>query len=113
MLGDVLNAADLVIDTSRSSIYELADIIRGRIDRRKSTTLSVMIESFGFKYGIPADADFVFDLRSLPNPYWTLELRGLTGRDEEVIQFLDDQPAFGKMFADILGFLENWIPQYE
>lgn len=113
MLADVLNAADLVIDTSRSSIYELADVIRERVDRRESNTLSIMIESFGFKYGIPADADFVFDLRSLPNPYWTLALRGLTGRDEEVIRFLDAQPAFGKMFTDILAFLKNWIPQYE
>ena len=113
ILGDLLNASDLVIDTSRSSIYELADIIRERIDRRKTRTLSVMIESFGFKYGIPADADFVFDLRSLPNPYWTLELRGLTGRDEEVIRFLDEQPAFGKMFNDILVFLNDWIPEYE
>lgn len=113
MLADVLNASDLVIDTSRSSIYELADIIRARIDRRKNKTLSVMIESFGFKFGIPADADFVFDLRSLPNPYWTLELRGLTGRDDEVVRFLDDQPAFGKMFEDILAFLKSWIPQYE
>ena len=72
-----------------------------------------MIESFGFKYGIPADADFVFDLRSLPNPYWSLELRGLTGRDEEVIRFLDEQPAFRKMFNDILVFLNDWIPEYE
>jgi UPF0042 nucleotide-binding protein len=113
MLADVLNAADLVIDTSRSSIYELADVVRGRVDRRKSKTLSIMIESFGFKYGIPADADFVFDLRSLPNPYWTLELRGLDGRDEEVIHFLDDQPEFGRMFRDILAFLKRWIPRYE
>lgn len=113
MLANVVNAADLIIDTSRSSIYELADVIRERVDRRRTSTLSVMIESFGFKYGIPADADFVFDLRSLPNPYWTLELRGLTGRDEEVIRFLDEQPAFGEMFADILAFLKNWIPQYQ
>ena len=113
MLGDVVNAADLIIDTSRSSIYELADIIRERVDRRKTNTLSVMVESFGFKFGIPADADFVFDLRSLPNPYWTLELRGLTGRDEEVIDFLDEQPAFGKMFNDIFTFLNDWIPEYE
>jgi UPF0042 nucleotide-binding protein len=71
-----------------------------------------MIESFGFKNGIPADADFVFDMRSLPNPYWTLELRGLTGQDKEVTDFLDAQPAFIDMFNDILGFLNRWIPQY-
>jgi UPF0042 nucleotide-binding protein len=70
LLGPVINAADLIIDTSRTSVYELADAIRDRVDRRKSDMLSVLIESFGFKHGIPADADFVFDLRCLPNPYW-------------------------------------------
>ena len=113
ILADLMNAADLIIDTSRTSIYQLADTIRGRIDRRKKASLSVLIESFGFKFGIPSDADFVFDLRSLPNPYWTLELRGLSGRDEEVMRFLDAQPPFTKMFEDILGFLQRWIPHYD
>jgi UPF0042 nucleotide-binding protein len=113
VLSVVLNAADLIIDTSRTSVYELADAIRERIDRRSTHTLSVLIESFGFKNGIPADADFVFDMRCLPNPYWTLELRGLTGRDREVSEFLDAQPAFVDMYEDILGFLKRWIPQYD
>lgn len=113
MLSVVLNAADLVIDTSRTSIYELADVIRERVDRRQSNSLSVLIQSFGFKNGIPSDADFVFDLRCLPNPYWTLELRGLTGRDKEVSEFLDAQPAFVAMYDDILAFLVRWIPEYD
>ena len=113
MLSVVLNSADLVIDTSRTSIYELANTIRERIDRRGADTLSVLIESFGFKNGIPSDADFVFDLRCLPNPYWTVELRGLTGRDQEVSEFLDSQPAFIAMFDDILSFLQRWIPEYD
>jgi UPF0042 nucleotide-binding protein len=113
LLSEVLNAADLVIDTSRTSIYELADVIRERIDRRQTTALSVLIQSFGFKNGIPSDADFVFDLRCLPNPYWTLELRGLTGRDKEVSDFLDAQPAFVAMYNDILAFLQRWIPEYD
>ncbi|MDH3490475.1 MAG: RNase adapter RapZ [Gammaproteobacteria bacterium] len=113
ILAEIHNCADLVIDTSRTSIYELADVIRGRIDCRKSDTLSVLIQSFGFKYGIPADADFVFDLRSLPNPYWTLELRGLTGLDKEVSDFLNRQENFTAMFDDIIGFLERWIPRYQ
>ena len=70
------------------SVYELADAIRGRVDQRATGRLSVLIESFGFKNGIPADADFVFDMRGLPNPYWTVELRGLTGRDEEVVEII-------------------------
>ena len=113
VLSEIINAADLIIDTSRMSVYELADTIRERVDRRETNQLSVLIESFGFKNGIPADADFVFDLRCLPNPYWKLELRGLTGQDKEVTDFLDAQPKFLAMFDDIRGFLERWIPEYQ
>ena len=113
LLTPVINAADLTIDTSRTSVYELADSIRERIDRRRTDSLSVLIESFGFKHGMPADADFVFDMRSLPNPYWTLELRGLTGLDPEVSDFLDAQDAFLSMYEDVLGFLQRWIPHYK
>ena len=112
LLSAVVNAADLIVDTSRTSIYELADIIRERVDRRSTHELSVLIESFGFKNGIPTDADFVFDMRSLPNPYWTVELRGLTGRDQEVTDFLEAQPAFVEMYNDVLNFLKRWIPRY-
>jgi UPF0042 nucleotide-binding protein len=112
LLGPVINLADLVIDTSRTTIYELADVIRERVERRQRTMLSVLIESFGFKHGIPADADFVFDLRSLPNPYWQPTLRGLTGQHQDVASFLDMQPAFGNMHDDILAFLLRWIPEY-
>ncbi len=113
MLSAIVNSADLIIDTTRTSIYELADVIRERIDRRKSDTLSVLVQSFGFKSGIPADADFVFDLRCLPNPYWTPELRSLTGRDAAVTDFLDAQPTFVTMYEDILAFLQRWIPEYD
>ena len=113
MLADVADVADLIIDTSRTSIYELADAIRERIVQRNIDTLSVLIESFGFKNGIPADADFVFDLRCLPNPYWTMELRGLTGKDKEVRKFLGSQPEVNAMYEDILAFLKRWIPAYD
>jgi UPF0042 nucleotide-binding protein len=112
LLGQIINSADLVIDTSRTSIYELAEAIRERVDRRKINILSVLIESFGFKHGIPADADFVFDLRCLPNPYWEHELRILTGKDRAVQDFLDSQPLFQEMYDDILAFLSRWIPRY-
>ena len=112
LLGPVINSADLVIDTSRTSVYELAEVIRERVDRRKTGMLSVLIESFGYKHGIPADADFVFDLRCLPNPYWTTELRALTGHDEAVQNFLNEQAQFQRMYEDILSFLSRWIPEY-
>lgn len=112
VLAEIELSADLVIDTSDTSIYELADIIRSRVDRRETDTLSVLIESFGFKFGIPADADFVFDLRSLPNPYWTVKLRGLNGLDQEVQAFLDARDPFVAMFEDIARFLARWVPHY-
>lgn len=112
VLSEVINSADLIIDTSRTSVYELADIIRERVNGRAPASLSVLIESFGYKHGIPADADFVFDLRCLPNPYWDLNLRHLTGLDEQVVRFLDAQEAVAAMRDDILAFLERWIPEY-
>ena len=112
ILAEIELSADLMIDTSTTSIYQLADTIRSRVDRRQQQSLSVLVESFGFKYGIPADADFVFDLRSLPNPYWTLKLRGLTGLDTEVQQFLDQQENYMAMYEDIGAFLERWVPHY-
>ena len=112
LLGPVINAADLIIDTTHTSVYELAEAVRDRVDRRKSNTLSVLIKSFGFKHGIPADADFVFDLRCLPNPYWESSLRNKTGQDTAVAEFLERQPQFNQMYEDILQFLSNWIPRY-
>jgi UPF0042 nucleotide-binding protein len=112
LLGAIINSADLIIDTSRTSVYELADALRERVDRRKTKKLSILIESFGFKHGVPSDADFVFDLRCLPNPYWNAELRGMNGLDATVIEFLDAQPAFTRMYDDILEFLTRWIPEY-
>ena len=113
ILAQINAAADLVIDTSKTSVYELGDAIRERVDRRKSDSLSVLIESFGFKYSIPADADFVFDMRCLPNPYWSDELRGLSGLDDAVIEFLNEQALFAAMYEDIVAFLNRWIPRFE
>ncbi len=113
ILAHINNAADFIIDTSRTSIYELADAIHERVDRRKSESLSVLIESFGFKHRIPADADFVFDMRCLPNPYWKTDLRGLTGLDSAVVDFLEAEEAFIAMYEDIVGFLNRWIPRFE
>ena len=113
ILSEVINSADLIIDTSRTSVYDLADIIRNRVNGREPASLSILIESFGYKHGIPADADFVFDLRCLPNPYWDLNLRHLTGLDEQVAQFLDEQASVAAMHADILAFLQHWIPEYQ
>jgi UPF0042 nucleotide-binding protein len=112
LLGPVIASAELIIDTTRTSIYELRDIIRRRVGGHEQPGLSILVESFGFKRGIPADADFVFDLRCLPNPYWDPALRPLTGRDAKVIEFLEAAPSVQRMYRDILGFISSWIPAY-
>ncbi|MEM7764416.1 MAG: RNase adapter RapZ [Pseudomonadota bacterium] len=112
-LMPVLNLADLVIDTTRTSVYDLSGEIRQRVASREPYQLSIMIESFGFKHGIPRDADYVFDLRGLPNPYWEPALREQTGLDAAVIRFFEQQPMVGEMRNSILAFLQQWIPSFE
>jgi UPF0042 nucleotide-binding protein len=113
ILSEVINCADLIIDTSRTSIYELGDMVRDRVDRRGPRSISILIESFGYKHGIPADADFVFDMRCLPNPYWKQGLRHLTGLDDAVGEFLESHEVVVAMHDDLLAFLNHWIPFYD
>jgi UPF0042 nucleotide-binding protein len=113
LLGPVINSAELVIDTTGMTVYALREQIRDRIGHRAQGALSILVESFGYKHGLPANADFVFDVRCLPNPYWEPLLRPLNGRDEPVKAFLDDQPLVQEMIDDIVGFLERWIPRYQ
>lgn len=113
LLGPIINAADLIIDTTGTTVYALRQQIQQRIGARDPGTLSILVESFGYKHGLPADADFVFDVRCLPNPYWESQLRALCGKDEPVKAFLDAEPRVQEMIADIVGFLEHWIPRYQ
>jgi len=113
LLEPIVYAADLVIDTSRMSVPELREIVHHRVEKRTAGKLSITFESFGFKHGIPGDADFVFDARSIPNPYWEPTLRKLTGRDAEVVRFLESQESAGRLIEDIARFIEARIPEYE
>jgi UPF0042 nucleotide-binding protein len=113
LLEPIAHAADLVIDTSRMGVHELRDIVHSRVEQRSQGRLSLTFESFGFKRGIPGDADFVFDARSLPNPYWEPSLRRLTGTDAEVVRFLEAQKSVGTLIEDIIRFLDGRIPEYE
>lgn len=112
LLEPVVQAADLIIDTSHTGVHELRDLIRNRVERRRHPRLSILFESFGYKYGIPGDADFVFDARTLPNPYWEPALRPLTGRDAEVVQFLGRRAEVARLTTDITNFVEARIPEY-
>lgn len=111
LLEPIADAADLVIDTTRTSVHELRELIRQRVAGRTEGRMSILFESFAYRHGVPDDADFVFDVRSLPNPYWETGLARLTGRDASVAEYLERFPIVAKMFADIVGFLEHWIPE--
>jgi len=112
LLDPVVQAADLIIDTSHVGVHELREMIRNRIERRAFQRMSILFESFGFKNGIPGDADFVFDARSLPNPYWEPGLRGLTGRDDEVAHYLASKPGVDTLINDIVRFVDARIPEF-
>jgi UPF0042 nucleotide-binding protein len=112
LLDPVIQAADLVVDTTHMGVHELRDVIVQRIDQRRGMELSVTLVSFGFKHGVPGDCDFVFDVRMLPNPYWTIALRPLTGRDSAVIAYLDEQPAVGAMLDELQQFIARRIDEH-
>ncbi|MCG5515120.1 MULTISPECIES: RNase adapter RapZ [Ectothiorhodospira] len=113
LLSNIANHADLAIDTTRTNVHQLSQTIRERVEQAADRGISLLIQSFGFKHGAPVDSDFVFDVRCLPNPHWEPLLRGLTGRDEEVAQFLDNHPMVEEMFASLRDFLTTWIPRFE
>ncbi|MEO8464892.1 MAG: RNase adapter RapZ [Gammaproteobacteria bacterium] len=113
LLAPIINTAELVIDTTGMTVYELREQIRERVAPRTPGSVSILIESFGYKNGLPPNADFVFDVRCLPNPYWELSLRQLNGTDEPVKTFLDAAPAVQEMIDDIIVFLHKWIPRYQ
>ncbi|HEY9544905.1 MAG TPA: RNase adapter RapZ [Solimonas sp.] len=110
LLAPIANAADATIDTSRKNLHALREEIQGLGGAGR---LSLMFMSFGFKNGVPEDADFVFDVRAIPNPHWQPELRKLTGRDDEVVQWIEQQPIAAQLLADVRGFLERWLPEYQ
>lgn len=112
ILNPIAEQADLVLDTTRTNIHQLRDLIRQRVHGRDGL-LSLMIQSFAFKNGVPTDADFVFDIRCLPNPHWQQALRPLTGLDAEVAAYLESEPVTTALFDDIRGFLERWLPRFE
>jgi UPF0042 nucleotide-binding protein len=113
LLDPLLLSADLRIDTTHTNLHQLRKQIRKRIGDRDQAGLSLLIESFGFKQGIPSNADFVFDARCLVNPHWQLELRPLTGRDRAVEEFLRADSRVLDYLDQLGGFLERWVPDFE
>ena len=113
LLEPIAGHAALHIDTTHTNVHQLRDLIQERVGAKTDGTLSLLFKSFGFKHGVPKDADFVFDLRCLPNPHWDARLRPLTGLDSDVVEYLGTQPLVDEMYEVIRGFLETWIPRFE
>lgn len=113
LLAPVSNRADIIIDTSQLTPHQLADLVREHILGKKTGNLVLVFESFGFKHGVPSDADYVFDARFLPNPFWEPELKPLTGLDQPVQDFLASQAIVTKFVWQINSFLTTWLPHLE
>ncbi len=113
LLTPIHSRADQIIDTSSLSVHQLRNLVHKWVTGSDSLGTSVQFQSFGFKHGLPADADIVFDVRCLPNPFWVPDLRGCTGNDAEVQNYLAKQPLVNSMIGSISDFLNKWVPEYE
>ncbi len=112
LLEPIALLASLSIDTSNMSLHQLRDNIKTRVVEREDSGLALMFESFGYKHGVPIDADIVYDVRCLPNPYWEKKLRALTGLDADVAEWLQSQPEVQAMYEDLCHYLEKWLPKF-
>jgi len=112
LLAPIAASADLFIDTSHTNVHQLRQLVMETQDGAANEGFSLLLRSFGYKHGIPADADFVFDARCLPNPHWEPTLRNLTGRDSGVVEFLEKEPLVQSYYRQVEDFLTTWIPQF-
>ena len=109
LLESLRHYSDQVIDSSDTNIHQLRRQVWNFVDRR-SSDMSIVFQSFAYKHGVPKDADFIFDARILPNPYWEEGLRTLTGKSESVRLWLEQDPQVIKMSEDIENFMRTWLP---
>ena len=105
--------ADLVMDTSELNVHQMRRQVVTELGIEAQQGMSLLFESFAYKRGLPADADFVFDARALPNPHWDAKLRPLSGRDAAVREHLDADPKVREFLEQITGFLDAWVPRFE
>ena len=113
IMAELKEHADLVIDTTNKSIHDLSETVRSRVLGRDSRELILVFESFGFKHGLPTDADYVFDVRFLPNPHWIPELKPQTGLDQDVKEYLVGHTEVNQLIYHIRNFIETWLPMLE
>jgi UPF0042 nucleotide-binding protein len=105
--------ADVVLDTSHLNVHKLRRVVITEFGLGEDSSLSLLFESFAYRRGVPADADFVFDARSLPNPHWDARLRPLSGRDKDVADYLEAQPLVAQYSEQIEHFLDTWLPRLQ
>ena len=113
VLGDLRADADLVIDTSGLNVHQLTDKVTEAFGTAQTTSMRATVVSFGFKYGIPVDADLVADMRFLPNPHWVPELRPLSGRDPEVASYVKEQPGAEEFLTEYVDLIRTVVPGYQ
>ena len=113
LLSNIYAVADLKIDTSTYNVHELRHTIITRLLPDTGKNLSILVQSFGFKHGLPADTDYIFDVRCLPNPHWEDQLKALNGKDGPVIRYLEEFDDVISMLQSINDFLKTWIPCFE
>ncbi|CAE6942034.1 MULTISPECIES: RNase adapter RapZ [Pseudomonas] len=111
LLEPIIDLADLRIDTTHLNLYQLRDTLTLRLLKQPAPGTAYLVESFGFKRGLPVDADLVFDVRCLPNPYWKPELRDYSGLDQPINDYLSAEPEVEEMYQDIAGYLQKWLPR--
>lgn len=105
--------ADLVMDTSDMNVHQMRREVITALGVGTHQDMSLLFESFAYKRGLPADADFVFDARALPNPHWDARLRPLSGRDAAVRDYLEQDPQVQEFVAQVVAFLDTWVPRFE
>lgn len=113
LLSPLSDQADILIDSSNCNLYELSEQVRLKIEGKEKQELIIVFQSFGFKYGLPSDADYVFDVRFLPNPHWEPDLRPLTGLDAPIHSYLEKHQEVIELKQQIQGFVEQWLPMLE
>ncbi|TKF34659.1 RNase adapter RapZ [Vibrio kanaloae] len=113
LLAPLAEQASIVIDSSECNLYELSEKVRFKVEGKEKQELIIVFQSFGFKFGLPSDADYVFDVRFLPNPHWEPDLRPLTGLDAPIHSFLEKHPEVIELKQQIQGFVEQWLPMLE
>jgi UPF0042 nucleotide-binding protein len=111
VLKPLRQVADVVMDTSALNVHQLRRQVITEFGLGSDDSLSLLFESFAYRRGVPADADFVFDARVLPNPHWDPELRPLSGRDEAVRAYLERQADVGTYAGQVAAFLDAWLPR--